>query len=66
MITLFQTQINKRHLKFFEEVVRVFCILLSNMQIPFYQHLDNLEYVKSINKIIVFLIFYQEELEKLV
>jgi len=32
--------------------------MVSNMQIPFYQQLDNLDYIKVLNKIIVYLIFH--------
>lgn len=58
LLSLFQNEVSKKNLKFLEEVVKMLCLALSNLQIPFYQQVDNLDYIKSINKMLVFLIFY--------
>lgn len=65
-MTLFTNQVSKKYLKFLEEVVKILCLTFSNIQIPFYQQIDNLDFIKSVNKMLIFLIFYHEELEKLV
>lgn len=64
VLVLFQNEVNKKNLRFLEDIVKMLCFALGNLQIPFYQQTDSLDYIKSINKMLVFLIFYHEELEK--
>ncbi len=66
LICLFQDQVTKKYLKFLEEAVKALCLTFSNIQIAFYQQIDNLDYIKSVNKMLIFLIFYHEELVKLI
>ena len=66
LMTLFQNQFHKKYLKFLEEIVRILCITLSNIQIPFYNQVDNLDFIKSVNKILIYLIFHHQEFEKLI
>lgn len=46
--------------------MKALCLTFSNIQIAFYQQIDNLDYIKSVNKMLIFLIFYHEELVKLI
>ena len=65
LITLFQSQYGKKYLKLMEEVVRILCITLSNIQIPFYNQVDNLDFIKYVNRMLIFLLFHHEEMDKL-
>ena len=65
LIPLFQNQYSKKYLKFTEEVVRILCVTLSNIQIPFYNQVDNLDFIKSVNRMLIFLLFHHEEMDKL-
>ena len=58
LMTLFQNQFQKKYMKFLEEIVRILCITLSNIQIPFYNQVDNLDFIKSVNKILIYLLFH--------
>ena len=61
---LFENGLAKKHFRFFEEAIRIVCGMLSNLYITIYQHIDNLDFIKSINKVLIFLAFYHTELEK--
>lgn len=65
VMVLFQNEFSKKYLKFMEDAVRTVCVTLSNLQIPFYQQVHNLDFIRSVNKMLIFLQFYHEELEKL-
>lgn len=38
--------------------------MLNNLYISIYQHIESLDFIKSINKVLIFLSFYHVELEK--
>lgn len=61
---LFENSLAKRHFRFFEEAIRIVCGLLSNLYLTIYQHTDSLDFIKSVNKVLIFLVFYHAELER--
>ncbi len=44
--------------------MRIVCSLLNNLYLTIYQHIDSIDFIKAINKILIFLSFYHVELEK--
>lgn len=63
---LFEDGLAKRHFRFFEEAIRIVCGLLGNLYLTVSQHVDNLDFIKALNKLLIFLTFYHAELEKYV
>ena len=61
---LFEDGLARKHFKFFEEAIRILCSLLANLYLTAYQHVENLDFVKSLNKVLIFLCFYHAQLEQ--
>jgi hypothetical protein len=40
--------------------------MLNNLYLNIYQHVDSLDFIKAINKVLIFLSFYHTELERFI
>ena len=54
----------EKNIKFFEEFTKVVISAFVNLQVNLSLHVENLDFLKYINKIIILLIFYVTEEEK--